>query len=450
MAQNPNFLQDFQASMDKLNGMNEMIQNSLKQKKEFSDNLVAKLKEINEKIKALAGQINGLKQQVQNLEQNVSGNTQDVNNKTKQITDLTQKISELENEKTQLSQQLANFQKQCNDEKTALQQKIDADEAQIRKLTEDNETIKKQADALTAELANKGNDASQHAQQLQTQTEEFQKQIAQVQDENKTKIDGLMAQIKDCDDKMLDLQKQLKDKTDEASAHAQSITDTQNQGQTEIAKLNQEIADLKKQNDDLVQRIIAATQAIQQATENLETLANSVPNQQSEQFVNQVISEIEASIENISGVIQGKPMQMAPSSSQPNPPSQPQPQPPSKLPPTTLVTIPTLGGNPETVPFGKILDGVQGKTKQGGNVQKYKDALVSLKQVTNPAEINVILQQYNISYKNGKIMGGKRTKRTKKIRKQKGGFTYKANLKRRGLSTTYRRSNTSRRTSKRV
>ena len=76
--------------------------------------------------------------------------------------------------------------------------------------------------------------------------------------------------------------------------------------------------------------------------------------------------------------------------------------------------------------------------------------MVSLKQVTNPAEINVILQQYNISYKNGKIMGGKRTKRTKKIRKQKGGFTYKANLKRRGLSTTYRRSNTSRRTSKRV
>ena len=64
MAQNQQFLQDFQSSMDKLNGMNDMIQNSLKQKKEFSDKLVAKLKEINEKIKDLAGQINQLKASV--------------------------------------------------------------------------------------------------------------------------------------------------------------------------------------------------------------------------------------------------------------------------------------------------------------------------------------------------------------------------------------------------
>ena len=54
MTQNQQFLQDFQDSMTKLNGMNELIQNSLKQKKEFSDKLVVKLKSINQKINDLS------------------------------------------------------------------------------------------------------------------------------------------------------------------------------------------------------------------------------------------------------------------------------------------------------------------------------------------------------------------------------------------------------------
>jgi predicted nucleic acid-binding Zn-ribbon protein len=423
--------------MNKLNGMNVMIQNSLKQKKEFSDNLVAKLKDINQKIKDLSGLIQGLKQQVQNLEQNLDGNAQDVSNKNKQITDLTQKISALENDKNQLVQQLANFQKQSNDEKVALQQKIDADEAQIRKLTEDNTTLKNQADALTAELASRGDNAAQHAEEIKKQTEDFQNQMAKAQQDNQTKIDGLMAQVKDCDDKMLELQKQLKEKTDEAAAHAQSITDSQGQTQTQIAKLNEEIVNLKKQNDDLVQRIVAATQAIEQATQNLETLANSVPNQQSEEYINKLISEIEESIANISGVIQGRPMQIGPSS-QAKPPS-------PKLNPNEPITIRPLGGPPQEVPFLVIFKGIQGKANQGGNVQKYKDALNALRGATNPADVPAIMQRYNIEYKNNAIMGGKKTK---KMRKQKGGFTYKANLKRRGLSSSFRRSNSSRRSSR--
>ena len=43
MAQNQQFLQDFQTSMNKLNGMNQVIQNSLQQKKDFSDKLIARI-----------------------------------------------------------------------------------------------------------------------------------------------------------------------------------------------------------------------------------------------------------------------------------------------------------------------------------------------------------------------------------------------------------------------
>ena len=435
MAQNQQFLQDFQSSMDKLNGMNDMIQNSLKQKKDFSDKLVLKLKDINEKIKDLAGQVTKLKESVNGLQGQVANNSTAIGDKDKQIADLTQKMTALEGEKQQISQQLTDFQKQNNDEKIALQQKIDADEAAIRKMTQDNETLKKQADTLTAELANRGDMASQHAEQIKNQTEEFQKQMAQVQQENQAKIDGLMAQIKDCDDKMLDLQKQLKDKTDEAAAHAQSITDTQTQGQNQIAQLNQQIEDLKKQNDDLIQRIIAATQAIKQATENLEILANSVPNQQTEQYIDQLFAEIEQSIKNISGVIQGNPS-----------------QPVHQIQADEEITISVPGGQPIQVPYKTIISELKRKAAQGGNVQKYKDALAQIRQASNPTDVTSILNNNNISYKNGAIMGGKKTKKmggkkTKKIRKQKGGFTYKANSKRKGI-TSSRRTYSSRRTAR--
>lgn len=425
MAQNQQFLLDFKSSMDKLNGMNDMIQNSLAQKKEFSDKLIARLKDINEKIKNLAGQINQLKSTVDNLKGQVTNNSTAISDKDKQIADLTQKLNSLEGEKQQLAQQLTDFQKKCSDEQTALQQKIDADEATIRKLNEDNEALKKQADTLTAELTNKGDMASQHAEQIKNQTEDFQKQMAQVQQENQDKINGLMAQIKDCDDKMLDLQKQLKDKTDEAAAHAQSITDTQTQGQTQIDKLNQQIEDLKKENEDLVQRIIAATQAIKQATENLEILSNSVPNQQSEQYVEQLFKDIEQSIANISGVIQGKPS-----------------QPIHQIDINEEITLTVPGGQTVNVPFKVIISELKRKSSQGGNVQKYIDALAQMRQAKTSDEVNSILMHNNITYKNGAIMGGK----TKKIRRQKGGFTYKTNSKRKSL-TSSRRGYSSRRTS---
>jgi chromosome segregation ATPase len=425
MAQNQQFLQDFQSSMDRLNGMNQMIQNSLQQKKTFSDKLIAKLIDVNQKIKNLAEQINRMKTTLDGLQGQVSNNTSSISDKDKKIAELTQRIAQLESEKQQIAQQLANFQKQCNDEKLALQQKINSDEGQIRKLMEDNEAMKKQNDALTAELTNKGDLPAQHAQQIKSQTEEFQKQMSQLQQENQSKIDELMAQIKDCDDKMLELQKQLKEKTDEAAAHAQSVTDTQNQGQTQIAQLNKQINDLKQENADLIQRIVAATQAIMQASDNLEKLANTVPNQQSEQYINKIFAEIEQSIQNISSIIQGRPVQ---SNSQINA--------------NKMITVQQSGGPSIQVPFNFILNELDRKGKQRGNpnFQNYINALDEMKRVQNENQVEPILRKYGITFKNGTIMGGRKTK---KMYKQKGGFTYKNNTKRKSITTTSSRRKSS-------
>ena len=65
---------------------------------------------------------------------------------------------------------------------------------------------------------------------------------------------------------------------------------------------------------------------------------------------------------------------------------------------------------------------------------------MTLKQLRNASDeddVNTILLKNNIGKSNnGKINGGKRFKKTKKNRKQKGGFTYKTNSKRNRLSTT--------------
>jgi len=426
MTQNPQFLQDFQNSMNKLNGMNEVVQKSLKQKKEFSDKLVNKLKDINQKIKDLAGEINKLKANVDGLQGQVTTNSTYINDKDAQIAALKERVIALEGEKQQISQQLTNFQKQVNDEKTALQQKIDSDEEQLRKLTDENVTIKNQANALTNELTNKGDLQSQHAEQLKNQTEDFQKQLAAQQQDNQTKIDALIAQIKGYDDKMLELQKQLKDKTDEAAAYAQAATDKQNQGQSQVEQLNQQIVQLKTENEDLVQRIIAATVAIKNATENLQNLADSVPNQETEKYIDQLFSEIELSIQNISGVIQGKPSI----------------QNKTQITPTDIMTLQQIGGPPIKISFNELLDALSIKIKQNAG-QKYIDAFNQLRQPgVSGNDIMRIISNNGISFKNNTIMGGKKSKKSKK---QKGGFIYKTNTKRRSILTSSSRRKTSKR-----
>ena len=68
---------------------------------------------------------------------------------------------------------------------------------------------------------------------------------------------------------------------------------------------------------------------------------------------------------------------------------------------------------------------------------KYKVALEELKMVQTAEEIGPILRNGNIDIKDNIVMGGRKTK---KNRKQKGGFIYKFNTRRKILSNNSRRS----------
>ena len=90
-----------------------------------------------------------------------------------------------------------------------------------------------------------------------------------------------------------------------------------------------------------------------------------------------------------------------------------------------------------------MLQQLRAKAKQvpmdriSGQPSKYVVALESIQNGTPPEEA---LANASVPVKNGKIMGGK-TKR-RKYKKQRGGFTYKNNAKRRSFTSSLKTTST--------
>jgi len=361
--------------MDKLNAMNEKILNNTKQKKQFSDTLIARLKNINEKIKSFAGQINQLKNTLNELQSKKDTNVGNIDEKNKQIAQLIERVKVLENEKQQMSKQFSDYQKQVSNEKNVLQKKIDDSEAKIRQLTEENQNLKNQTNSST---------------------EQMKKQ----EETNQAKINELMNKINKNEKQIVDLQNELNQKKDELASQVKAINSRQNQEQTQVEQLKKEMVDLKNQNDNLIKRIIDATQAIEKTINNLEMLSNSAPNQQTEEDVKLLFSEIEKSIENISNIIQGNGTGTGTGTIARPPVSG-----------TQEITIEQTGGPSQKVSYDYLLKELQRKSSQQSDVNnKYNNALIQIKQTTNSNEIEQILNRNNIALKNGVIMGGKKSK----------------------------------------
>jgi hypothetical protein len=66
---------------------------------------------------------------------------------------------------------------------------------------------------------------------------------------------------------------------------------------------------------------------------------------------------------------------------------------------------------------------------------KYALALRGVHDAQTPEQVLQALNSSGVDAKNGSIYGGKKTKKNKRVRKQKGGYTYKLNSKRRSIST---------------
>jgi hypothetical protein len=156
--------------------------------------------------------------------------------------------------------------------------------------------------------------------------------------------------------------------------------------------------------------------AIMEATNRLQELND--PSTFDQAGLNTAFAEVEASIQDISNAIQGRGNAVI-QERQSNP---------------NVVNIQGL-----QLDVNDIIQQLKSKpTKNSfGNDTSYIKALRAIQSGTNPEQA---LADAKVPVKNGKIMGGKTKKR--KHKKQRGGFTYKNNAKRRTFTSSLKTTST--------
>ena len=278
-----------------------------------------------------------------------------------------------------------------------LQNELRARESELQNIQRENAN-------LAAQVRN-GENAEQRIQELEQRLKQLQGELnevrattknqgSQIQNQNQ-RMEELQRHLNECNRQKEELNNRIKEgdaaKTELASSKSKEATfsEENNAMKTQIANLNAQIAGLTKNNEFYKNKIIEATTALNTAIGYLNQFINSPPTQANLDELNRIVNDITQLINQISVVLDGN--QLAPT-----------PPPPGPRPPVTGASSVV----PSFVPSNR-LSSYRMKRKQEQN--------------TNP-------------YKGGK-KSTKRTVKKRKYNKQKGGFTYKTNIKRKSVST---------------
>jgi len=437
MAQSQRFLDDFQQKMDRLVNIRRQIQASVEFKTQFINVLKTKLGEINDKIKQVAGLINELKTKADNLERQIGENTTSISDRERQIGEINQQIANTNAEKDRVKQEFSahkdRTEGQINDQQTRINQM----EEQLRQVTNQKEALERQAQALQADLSAQGDQQAAHAQQIKDLTDENQKQLQQQEQQ-------LIQRINECEAKISGFEEQLRNKDAQHQQTRELLDQNQNKAEGQVAELQRQIDILTQENQQLIQRLIAASQAINEANDELEAIVNSVPNADTKQEVdallNEITQQLQQSIENISRAAQGQ--------SPPLNVSQPGQAYDLDTNYNNLIAI--HANNHQTGEYTAFIR----RLRNNGPLQNSINQLINYAQ---RGDQNAIGQLKKILQQNRLVVPAQRAgkyykrKTIKTNRKQRGGFTYKTGSKRRGITSksTRRTSiNTSRRSSR--
>jgi len=437
MAQSQQFFDDFQQKMNNLADIRRNLQASVQFKQQFTDDIKTRLGDINNNVKELAGLINDLKTKADNLEQQIGTNSSSVSDKEQQIEAIKQQMANASAEKDRVTQEFSEHKDKTVAEMNENQNRIEQMEAQLRDLTQQKEIAENKAKSLQTDIQSSGDQKDKiHAAQLAQFSQENQQRLQEQEQQLTQKID-------ECEGKITDLQNQLQSKTNEYQETYQQLEQQQNTSQGQVADLQSQIDNLTRENQELIQMLTSATEAINQVNNELETIVNTVPNAQTKQEVdslfNQIIQQLQDSIQNISRAAQGNPTANLVNVAKPGQ----QYDVDANF--NNLMTIHANNTqtNQYTIfmrtlrkrgPLKNSIDQNINNAQRGDSV-----AIQNLKQILEQNRLIVPAQR-----------AGKR-KTMKKHRKQKGGFTYKTNSKRRSITskTSRRSSRTSSRKSSR-
>jgi len=434
---NTNFKDDFDKSLQRLGQIKTAIEANIQSKRDFSDKIINRLSEINEKVKQLGESIKSLKDQLSTLQVQSNDNTSQIGDKSKQVDGLTAKIAQLTEEKTNALAELDQIKQKYTVDIAQKQALIDECEAKFRKLTDENAVISAERDTLRVELTQTGEQGANHAEEIKKMTDQNAQQLFEKDEQLRLLQEKNNAEMKQLQEAISAKETEIQQKAVDAGnnvaqiqAQIEKLTTENQSKQQMIEKLQVDITALQNENQELIARIIAATQAINDATNSLQELKD--PRAFNESELNAKFQEIETSIQEISAAIQGNPQR--------NPQVlDKQTRVLQKLPPNTPIQI-----NGQKIMLSDIRAQLNKKkqtlSRTNPTAQIYDVALDEINRAESPEQVIAILNK-RVSFKNGSIMGGKKTKKNRKNIKQKGGYTYKSNSKRRRISSTSSRRN---------
>ena len=437
---NPNFKQEFEQSLQRLAQINTAIDANLRGKQEFSARIIQRLTAINDKVKQLGDAIRALKEQLTNLQAQAAANNTHIEDIGTEVNGLRAQIAQLTDQRDKAIAGLDELKKQYQADAQDFQKRIDDCEEKLRQLTDQNSEITKQRDALQAELGQKGDLGAAHAEELKKLTEQHTQELQQKDEQLRLQQEANNARIKQLQDeiaaKEAELNNTITDVGNNATqlqAQIDQLTREKQEKDNQIAQLQGDITALQTENQDLINRIVSATQAIAEATNRLQDLNDPATFNEAE--LDAKFQELEASVQQISNAIQGNPVANNQASGRPIAGQ-------SRLLPDTPIVF-----RGQNLTLGLIISQLSKKPQVDRNTNgpsKYALALRGLNDAQTPEQVLQALNSSGVDAKNGSIYGGKKTKKNKRVRKQKGGYTYKLNSKRRSISTSSRSSTSGR------
>jgi predicted nucleic acid-binding Zn-ribbon protein len=410
-------------------------------KREFSRVVIERLTAINERIRVLANDITQLKNKLTGLQNQVIGNNGEIENGNRRLQELEAKNAELINQRDSAVAELEMLRQEYESRLQELQRRIDECEANLRDLSGQRDALTTERDALRNELQGKGDLQATHTGELQRLTGEQEQQLRIQQEECNKRLQEIESQLQTLRDEIATkdaeiarLNREAANMNTELERRIRELTSQNEENQKNIEGLQANVARLEGENAELIDRIRQATAAIRTAIARLREFNN--PASFDTEARDLALNEIDQSIEVIRGLIQEQGAEQGAAVGTRPPPDSRHIQPEQRF---TVI----INNRNEKHTKPEILDLLRQKISKTLAPQQtviLEDIFQRLQKENNPRRFAAILQTENPL----RQIGGKKSKTTtKKIRKnkkQKGGFTYNTNAKRKRFTSVFKTS----------
>ena len=470
------FLSDFDNSLQKLDRLKDNIATRFRDQDDFSNEILQQLTEINTKIKELSGKINELKEDIIDLQKQIDSIDSFINGLRQENMSLHREIDQLQNEKTAL---LSNNE-QTRMEQNALQSQINDYEERIATLNTEKttaqseiESLKSTNESLTQQYSTDQDErARQFAQEMGEQQEAHIRQLRENQEAFNEEMKILMSKVEEVELKINELESEKQARESEMIR----ITSEMESKEDDIKNRSNRIIELERMNEELMNRIITATNVINQSIEALDNLTKEIPNVKTQTDIRNLFSQINESIDSINVLLQ----RSQPGITARGPPERPslsrsgaesvvssiEVEPEEQATTTTRRISPgsfLISPNTEfTVSNGNkltlnqikqaISEKIEQMRRNNTDNSEFTKKLQKISNLNSKTELQNLISTIDFT-ENNTIKGGKTTRKYKKhnvISKtkkgiQKGGFVWNTHSKRKTITTpTFSRKSSSR------